>query len=56
LSDRYSWIVRKETNETRWRKDGLRSRPLPFDAGLAPKRAYGAMVEAFAHAPPRKAG
>jgi endo-1,4-beta-xylanase len=56
LSDRYSWIVRKETNETRWRKDGLRSRPLPFDAGLAPKPAYGAMVEAFVRAPPRKAG
>jgi endo-1,4-beta-xylanase len=56
LSDRYSWIVRKETNETRWRKDGLRSRPLPFDAGLAPKQAYQAMAEAFARAPPRKAG
>jgi endo-1,4-beta-xylanase len=56
LSDRYSWIVRKETNETRWRQDGLRSRPLPFDAGLAPKPAYRAMAEAFARAPPRKAG
>jgi endo-1,4-beta-xylanase len=56
LSDRYSWIVRKETNEARWREDGLRSRPLPFDAGLAPKPAYWAMAEAFARAPPRKAG
>ena len=37
LSDRYSWIVRHETNETSWRKDGLPSRPLPFDADLAPK-------------------
>ncbi len=56
LSDRYSWIVRKETNETRQRRDGLPSRPLPFDAELRPKPAYRAMAEAFALAPPRNPG
>jgi endo-1,4-beta-xylanase len=56
LSDRYSWIVRNETNETRHRRDGLPSRPLPFDAALQPKPAYRAMAEAFAGAPPRQAG
>jgi endo-1,4-beta-xylanase len=53
LSDRHSWITRKETNETRQRQDGLPSRPLPFDAELRPKPAYSAMAEAFAAAPPR---
>ena len=53
LSDRHSWIVRRETNEAKWRKDGLPSRPLPFDAGLNPKPALTAMAEAFAHAPTR---
>jgi endo-1,4-beta-xylanase len=56
LSDRHSWIVRRETNETKWRKDGLPSRPLPFDADLQPKPAYAAMAEAFAHAPSRSPG
>jgi endo-1,4-beta-xylanase len=56
LSDRYSWIVRKETNEARQRRDGLPSRPLPFDAGLQPKPAYRAMAEAFTRAPPRQPG
>jgi endo-1,4-beta-xylanase len=53
LSDRHSWIVRHETNPARWRKDGLASRPLPFDADLHPKPAFDAMVESFTHAPAR---
>jgi endo-1,4-beta-xylanase len=53
LADRYSWIVRHETNETRWRKDGLPSRPLPFDADLMPKPAFAAIAQAFAAAPER---
>jgi endo-1,4-beta-xylanase len=56
LSDRHSWIVRHQTNQLRWRKDGLSSRPLPFDLDLQPKPAFGAMAEAFAHAPPRVPG
>ncbi len=56
LSDRHSWIVRRETNEVKWRADGLPSRPLPFDAALRPKPAFTAMAEAFAHAPSRAAG
>jgi endo-1,4-beta-xylanase len=56
LSDRHSWIVRRETNEAKWRKDGLPSRPLPFDADLRPKPAFAAMAEAFAHAPTRSPG
>jgi endo-1,4-beta-xylanase len=53
LSDRHSWIVRKETNPVRWRKDGLPSRPLPFDADLRPKPACAAIAAAFAAAPVR---
>jgi endo-1,4-beta-xylanase len=56
LSDRYSWIVRQETHESRWRKDGAVSRPLPFDADLRPKPAYDALVQAFAQAPARPVG
>ena len=56
LSDRHSWIVRRETNESKWRKDRLPSRPLPFDADLRPKPAYTAMAAAFAHAPSRSPG
>ena len=56
LSDRHSWIVRRETNEAKWRKDGLPSRPLPFDADLKPKPAFAALAEAFAHAPSRSPG
>jgi endo-1,4-beta-xylanase len=55
LSDRHSWIVRRETNESKWRKDELLSRPLPFDADLKPKPAFEAIAQAFAHAPQRKA-
>jgi endo-1,4-beta-xylanase len=53
LSDRHSWIVRKETNQERWRADGLPSRPLPFDAALRAKPALAAIASAFAEAPPR---
>jgi endo-1,4-beta-xylanase len=56
LSDRHSWIVRHETNEAKWRKDALPSRPLPFDADLAPKLACAAIGDAFAAAPPRQPG
>ncbi|MGH7048081.1 MAG: endo-1,4-beta-xylanase [Stellaceae bacterium] len=56
LSDRHSWIVRRETNPVRWRKDGLPSRPLPFDAELRAKPAFTAMAEAFTHAPTRSPG
>jgi endo-1,4-beta-xylanase len=56
LSDRHSWIVRRETNEAKWRKDGLPSRPLPFDADLRPTPAFAAMVDAFSHAPARTPG
>jgi len=55
LSDRHSWIVRHETNEAKWRKDGLPSQPLPFDADLHAKPVFTAMAEAFAHAPTRTA-
>jgi endo-1,4-beta-xylanase len=56
LSDRHSWIVRKETHESKWRADGMPSRPLPFDADLKPKPAFEAIAQAFAHAPRRAAG
>ena len=55
LSDRHSWIVRKETHESKWRADGLPSRPLPFDADLKPKPAFEAIAQAFGHAPQRAA-
>ena len=56
LSDRHSWIVRKETHQSKWRTDGLPSRPLPFDADLKPKPAFDAVAQAFAHAKQRAAG
>jgi endo-1,4-beta-xylanase len=56
LSDRHSWIVRKETHESNWRTDGSPSRPLPFDAELKPKPAFEAIAQAFAHAARRPAG
>jgi endo-1,4-beta-xylanase len=40
LSDRHSWLVRRESGENTWRTDGLPPRPLPFDAALAPKPAW----------------
>ena len=56
LSDRHSWIVRKEIHQSKWRTDGLPSRPLLFDADLKPKPAFDAVAQAFAHAPQRTAG
>jgi GH35 family endo-1,4-beta-xylanase len=48
LSDRYSWLAKS-------RRDHLPSRPLPFDAHLAPKPAFEAMAPAFANAAQRQA-
>ena len=56
LSDRHSWIVRRETYQAKWRTDNAPSRPLPFDADLKPKPAFDAIAGAFAHAPQREAG
>jgi endo-1,4-beta-xylanase len=56
LSDRHSWIVRRETYQAKWRTDDTASRPLPFDADLGPKPAFDAIAGAFAHAPLREAG
>jgi endo-1,4-beta-xylanase len=56
LSDRHSWIVRRETYQAKWRKDDATSRPLPFDADLEPKPACEAVARAFAHAPQRPVG
>ena len=56
LSDRHSWIVRRETYQAKWRTDNAPSRPLPFDSDLKPKPAFDAIAGAFAHAPDRKAG
>jgi endo-1,4-beta-xylanase len=54
LSDRHSWIVRGEVGPVALRKDGLPSRPLPFDAALAPKPAWAAIAQALQNAPPRQ--
>src|SRR5215472_4359028 len=56
VSDRHSWIVRRETYQTKWRADDAASRPLPFDADLERKPAFDAMASAFAHARPREQG
>jgi endo-1,4-beta-xylanase len=56
LSDRHSWIVRRETYQSKWRSEASPSRPLPFDAELKPKPAFEAIAQAFAHAPQRVAG
>jgi endo-1,4-beta-xylanase len=56
LSDRNSWIVRRETHQTKWRTDDSTSRPLPFDADLEAKPAFDAIAGAFVHAPQREAG
>jgi endo-1,4-beta-xylanase len=50
LSDRHSWIVRRESGENTWRTDGLAPRPLPFDAALAPKPAWSSLAECLAGA------
>jgi endo-1,4-beta-xylanase len=56
LSDRYSWIVRRETHQSKWRNDGIPSRPLPFGADLQAKPACEAIALAFTHAPRRPSG
>jgi endo-1,4-beta-xylanase len=56
LSDRYSWIVRHQTNPAKWRRDGLSSRPLPFAADLAPKPAFDAIASTLRAAPQRAPG
>ena len=56
LSDRHSWIVRRETYQAKWRTDDAASRPLPFDADLEAKPAFDAIAGAFAQAPQRGAG
>jgi endo-1,4-beta-xylanase len=56
LSDRHSWIVRRETYQAKWRTDDAASRPLPFDADLEAKPAFDAIAGAFAHAPQRSTG
>jgi len=53
LSDRHSWIVRRETYQAKWRTDDAASRPLPFDADLEAKPAFDAIAGAFANAPQR---
>jgi endo-1,4-beta-xylanase len=44
LSDRHSWLVRRESGENTWRTDGLPPRPLPFDDALAPKTAWTSLA------------
>ena len=56
LSDRHSWIVRRETYQAKWRTDDEASRPLPFDADLEAKPAFDAIAQAFAHARRREPG
>ncbi len=50
LSDRHSWIVRRESGENTWRTDGAASRPLPFDAALTPKPSWASLAECLAGA------
>jgi endo-1,4-beta-xylanase len=54
VSDRMSWIVSVGDPRTK-REDGLRPRPLPFDADCRPKPVYTAMAEALRSAPQRAA-
>ena len=56
LSDRHSWIVRRETYQAKWRTDDAAPRPLPFDADLEAKPAFDAIAQAFEHAPQREPG
>src|SRR5215470_11111360 len=56
LSDRHSWIVRRETYQAKWRTDDAASRPLPFDADLEAKPAFDAIAGAFANATQRSPG
>jgi endo-1,4-beta-xylanase len=54
LSDRHSWIVRGEVGPDASRKDGLPSRPLPFDAAFTRKPAWTAIAQALQNAPSRQ--
>ena len=54
LSDRFTWLHGRQSAKFA-RRDGLPTRPLPFDADLAPKPAFHAIVEAFRAAPDRRA-
>jgi endo-1,4-beta-xylanase len=51
LSDRHSWLVRRESGVNTWRTDGLPPRPLPFDAALAPKPAWTILANCLAGTP-----
>ena len=48
ISDANTWL-----NGRHPRPDGLRKRPLPFDAEMKPKPAFYAMLEAINSAPAR---
>lgn len=52
LSDRTTWLTGR-TSPRFARRDGLPTRPLPFDADLRPKPAFAAIAEAFRAAPQR---
>lgn len=50
LSDRHSWIVRRESSASSRRQDGLDPRPLPFDTDLRPKAAWHGIAGSFRRA------
>lgn len=49
MSDKYSWLV-----QDRPRPDRLPVRPLPYDAGMRRKAAWGAIARAIDEVPPRR--
>ncbi len=52
MTDRHTWLTPRQ-NRSFARADGLPARPLPFDAQLRPKPAFGAIIDAFLAAPTR---